>query len=539
MTIADVVHRLKHLKPIWLLPMLASLPNGCSSSSPSPQVETTPGADAGDDGSTPGSINVAPTTAGVLTCDTLQLTETGGSGTGAWTVSPAGVGSVTSTGLYAAPQAAPANPAVTITYAAGSSSASAQLQVATAFLGTPAPLPINTGTETTTPSRFTANGSHVYVGLIASESSASGSPNLQTDIFASSDNGATFTGPTSYHTGDLECATVAVDSGNASVVYLVYLAGNGDSTSNTGETLRLAVSTDGAKTFATEYDLAEGDSNLASFICPDVVSPSPGHVVVSGYSSLIADGSGDHLATFVSSSQGAGIGPVIQQGVTSSMMDCDCEVGNDTNSTPVPNCNIYSNGGGGGPRLITNGTGGVCLVFQYGPCEDAAKAYNVAVQCSQDSGATWSAVTLLGVPDTDNSVTPTGALSPGGKVAVTWYGTVPVDAGGGYDTYVTVSSDGGKTFSAPAAYPNSVVGEPTAQIVAWENDTVLWLSQLTTDNARNLYVDKTCDDGMTWSGAVKVGTGGYIDGSLALTSAGMISIADLPASITTFSLAPQ
>jgi hypothetical protein len=266
-------------------------------------------------------------------------------------------------------------------------------------------------------------------------------------------------------------------------------------------------------------------------------------VIVSGYSSLIPDGSEDHLATLVSANQGAGIGPVIQQGVTSSQMDCDCEVGNDTNATPVPNCSIYSNGGGGGPRLITNGKGAVCVVYQYGPCNNAALAYNNAVQCSQDSGATWSAVTVLGVPDTDNSVTPTGALSPGGKVAVSWVGRIPVDAGGGYATYVAVSSDGGKTFSVAPPYPNTVVGYPTDQFVAWENDTVLWLSQITTDNAKNLYVDKTCDDGMTWSGAVtgpvKVGTGGYIDGSLVLTTGGMVAIATLPASINTFSLAPQ
>lgn len=237
--------------------------------------------------------------------------------------------------------------------------------------------------------------------------------------------------------------------------------------------------------------------------------------------------------------QGADIGPVVQQGVLSPQSGCYCETGNDVNTTPVPSCDIYSNGGGGGPRLFTNGTGDVCAIFQYGPCSDASRAYNIAVQCSQDSGATWSAVTLLGVPDTDNGVTPMGAVSPGGKVAVTWSGKVPVDAGGGYDTYVAVSNDVGKTFSVAPPYPNSVVGYPTDEFVAWENDTVLWLAQVTTDNARNLYVDKTCDDGMTWSGGVKVGTGGYGGDWLVLTSAGMTAVAVLPEAISTFSLAPQ
>jgi hypothetical protein len=492
-----------------------------------------------DTGPQPGAIQVAPTSGDVLTCDTLQLTETGGAGAGVWSVAPTGGGTVSSTGLYAAPPVQPASPAATVTYTAGALSGSAQLQVATAFPGMPAALPINTLTESTTPTRFTANGSQVYVGLIAAAGAdaGSGGTNVETDVFASSDNGATFTGPVSYHTGNLECATVAVDAGNAKVVYLVYLAGNGDSTSNTGQTLRLAVSTDAAKTFPTEYDLAEGASSLSSFICPDVISPSSGHVIVTAYSSLVPDGSKDHLATFVSSSQGAGIGPASQQGVTSSSNDCDCEVGNDTNSPPVPSCDIDSNGGDGGPRLITNGKGDACVVFQYGPCNDANRAYNVAVQCSQDSGATWASPVLLGVPNADNSVIPTGALSPGGKVAVAWTGTIPADAGGGLDTYVAVSTDGGKTFTTSAAYPTSVVDGPASATLAWESDTVLWLSQITTDNARNLYVDKTCDDGVTWSGAVKVGTGGYGGAGLVMTSAGMVATANLPLSISTFALA--
>ena len=110
------------------------------------------------------------------------------------------------------------------------------------------------------------------------------------------------------------------------------------------------MSTDGAKTFPTEYELADGETNLASFICPDVISPSPGHVIVTGYSrSLIPDGSKDHLPPFVSSSQGSGIGPASQQGVATSNASCDCEVGNDTNAgSLVPNCKIYSNAPIGG-----------------------------------------------------------------------------------------------------------------------------------------------------------------------------------------------
>jgi len=81
--------------------------------------------------------------------------------------------------------------------------------------------------------------------------------------------------PTAYQTGNLACASMAIDAGDPSVVYLAYSAGYGDATTNTGSTVRLAVSTDGAKTFPVEYVVVDsGQRNPSWANCPDVASPA-------------------------------------------------------------------------------------------------------------------------------------------------------------------------------------------------------------------------------------------------------------------------
>lgn len=497
-----------------------------------------------------GSLVVTPASASVLTCGTLQLTETGGATGGAWTVSPGtGAGTVSDAGDYAAPFVAPSSPAVSVSYTVGLASASAALQVATAFVGTMASVPINVGTDNVTSNPFehqlAASGTHVYVGLGA-QTVAQTSAFLQANIYASSDNGRTFTGPNTYHTGYLECVTIAVDSGDPNVVYLAYFGGHGDSTSNTGETLRLAVSTDGSKTFPVEYDLAESlnGGSLGSFICPDVTSPSPDHVIVVA---AAQDGAIEHMATFVSGNRGAGIGPASQEGVATTVnADGGGLSASDTNGATTSACGILSDGTGGSPRVFSNGAGAACVAYRYNTGN--ACANNIAVQCSTDNGATWTSPTALGAPQQPNGrAFPTGSVSPSGKVAIVWLDAVATDAGTVETAFVTISKDGGKTFGTPKQYPVASTvpfGYANYPVVAWENDTVLWLSMTGSGGSQAaLYVDKTCDDGVSWSGPVKVGP--YGGTSLFLTSAGMMIAADISAgssggpSVMTFPLAPQ
>ncbi len=133
-----------HAATPWLLafagvtaPVLASL--ACTSSS------SVPGADSGAPGSDAalppsgeaGALAVTPASANVLTCSSLQLAETGGSGGGAWSVSPGtGFGAVSATGQFsAASTATDSDAGVTVTYAEGAASASAKTTSRRRFQG--------------------------------------------------------------------------------------------------------------------------------------------------------------------------------------------------------------------------------------------------------------------------------------------------------------------------------------------------------------------------------------------------------------------
>lgn len=494
---------------------LAACSSSPSTTGPTPAPDAGTPVEAGPDAA--GPLTVTPSTAKVLTCDTLQFKQTGGAGDGSWSVTPAsGAGTVDQTGDYSAPTKAPMSPAVSVNYTEGTQSASGKMQVATAFVGKPSALAVGTnGNLGNVPfdHQFTASGSQVYGAVL-------GQDFLTVDMFASSDSGSTFAAQTSYHTGDISCATVAVDVGNPQVVYLVYLAGHGDSTSNTGATVRLAVSADGAKTFPTEYVIADSINGIANMICPDVISPSAGHVLVLG--GVFNGGVGNspaHVGAWVSSKQGVGIGPVGQKGVCSqcpvdgSAYYAPSDTNGPSTQTMYP---IAANGDGYSPRAGTNGKGAVCMVYQYNGGNSPSPT---EVQCSQDNGGTWTAPIMITAPTADAKIHPTIAVSPTGKVAVAWIDTVAT----AIQSFIALSTDGGKTFGAPIQYPalpvsNFNVADP---VVAWENDEILWISE-TADvgNAYTIFVDKTCDDGKTWSGAVQVSV---LQGtSLLKTAAGMV-----------------
>ncbi|HEY5241224.1 MAG TPA: sialidase family protein [Polyangiaceae bacterium] len=550
------------LAALSVAPLCGALSAGCDGCSPSsgPSGPTkdaasdATGGDAGPEGASEGgpteggSLTVSPTTANVLTCGSLQLTATGGTGSPAWSVSPSsGAGSVSSSGDYAAPTVAPASPGVTVTCTEGAQMASASLQVATGFPGAPVPVPI--GGNTSAPGSnvpfehvFSASGSTIYAGVQGPlvDNDSGGQAYLDMQVYSSTDNGKTFTGPTQFHTGNLSCGTVAVDPGDASVVYLVYTAGHGDSTSNTGTTVRLAVSTDGAKTFPNEYVIADNVNGLSNLICPDVSSPSPDHVIVTAVGGTWVDGDPTWAATWVSGNRGANIGPVAgDDGLEPANPDGGTYSGSDTNGGTAQSCDIASNGNGWGPRVFSNGKGDACVVYEYeGSCAPTypSPAGEIFVQCSTNSGTTWTApLPLVGPSPTGMKSHPTGSVSPSGNVAVTWIDSVFDDAGTGLDqVFVAISKNGGTTFGKAIQYvlPPSLgdsytTGDP---VVAWENDDVLWLSQtIPINNGPSILVDKTCDDGATWSGAVSLGPGyatspfvGLAGSSLIATTAGMM-----------------
>lgn len=477
--------------------------------------------DAGPDTSAPdsGVLTVSPSTAKVLTCDTQQFTASGpGSTGGTWSVAPtSNAGKVSATGLYSAPTAMGAlgNDAgvanATVSYTAtGGASASGAVTYATAFLGTRGQVPIgmNGNAVPTKPydKTFAANGKSVYAAVPSTTDPVSHGVD-HVDIYASTDGGNTWgMGPaSSYHTGNLGaggCAELAVDPVNANLVYLVYYAGHDDSTSNTGATMRLAVSTDGAKTFPTEYIIADDINSMADLICPDVAAPSADHVIVAGVT-YDSKTSTHWVATFASANRGASLGPVGGFGVQP-------DGGNgyfstsDTNKGSASVCTIYDDGSGGTPRVYGSGTGKACITFQYaaGPkghttCDGNGPG-QMAVQCSADNGATWTPPSLFGSANVQNTQ-PTAAVSPGGNVAVVY-----AQSDGKYDRlHVVISKDLGKTWSAPILYPADSISLDLASL-AWEGDNILWVTGRVEGNAPSVLVDKTCDFGATWSGAVNL-----------------------------------
>ncbi len=317
--------------------------------------------------------------------------------------------------------------------------------------------------------------------------------------------------------------TTAVDSGDPQTVYLVYQGGHGDSTGNTGQTLRLAVSTNGGQTFPVEYVLADSLNQIATTICPDVISPAAGQVIVAAVNSMAGNETTSFwVSTFVSGNKGADIGPT---GMEGQCVECpssgatwlspsDTNVGSAETLT-----DILSDSGNAGPRLGTNGKGMVCMTFLY---DGGNSPSTIEVQCSANNGMTWTAPLSLGAYSAINSgsVYPTVAVSPGGKVAVTWIGVDPTNS---FNlVYIALSTNGGMSFGTPMKYTATEMDNPSNPVVAWETDDILWLSQTLNGSAPSISIDKTCDDGQTWSGAVMIQSPALQGTSLIKTSSGMV-----------------
>ncbi len=145
---------------------------------------------------------------------------------------------------------------------------------------------------------------------------------------------------------------------------------------------------------------------------------------------------------------------------------------------------------------------------------------NQMVQCSQDSGATWSAPLAIANPIGGNSFYPTGAISPGGNVAIAWLDNVNEPGGATAEVFIAISSDKGKTFAPPVHHPTIGGDDTQLPVLGWENDSVLWLEAQTGANNEYTFVDKTCDNGQSWSGAVALGETFHPNG-LFLTAKGM------------------
>jgi hypothetical protein len=490
-----------------------------------------PGGDATtSDGPTgDGGLSLTPSSGNALTCSQVIYQVFGpGAPTGTWALAPTTGAGTVSGGVYTAPTSVPVGPdagttVATVTYSGTGGMATSVLDVGTAFLGPAAIVPIpgiNNFSLRTYPldHRFTANGNQVYAAFIDPGG-------LAVNVYSSTDYGQTFVKTVSYSGGqgplggNSGSATVAVDPGNPAVVYLLYSAALANNNGN-GLTTRLAVSTDGAKSFLSEYVLLESSSVIGGYVTPDLVSPSTGHVIVSA--------TNGPPTIFASDMQGANIGPPSVDGGVGPGMTTN------KNGAPVI-CNKIDGINGEGntaARLFSNGQGSACVVYRVDPppCSGGMVGVpgGVTVQCSPDSGVTWSSPTVVTQPAlfpvADDLVT--GAMSPSGKIAVTWMDATTLGAtGGATEVWVATSTVAaqmaGQAFTtslyppANRAAAGGAGATTSLPVVQWQNDTVLWLAQTVVGNSTLTLVDKTCDNGASWSGWVSAGP--YTGSSLFLT----------------------
>jgi hypothetical protein len=86
--------------------------------------------------------------------------------------------------------------------------------------------------------------------------------------------------------------------------------------------------------------------------------------------------------------------------------------------------------------------------------------------------------------------------------AVVW--TRAITAANSQQLYLAVSADGGATFGAPILVPTADL--PYSPSVYIDAGGIIWISYMMSNSIGQyaLYVDKSCDHGVTFSGAVQL-----------------------------------
>ncbi|MEB2310351.1 MAG: sialidase family protein [Sorangiineae bacterium] len=476
------------------------------------------------------TVTVSPVSTDVLTCSQTSFTATvtgSDDATVTWSLAPPGVGSLDAAGTYTAPLATPAPNGVTVTATSAaepSAQGSAAVTLATAFPG-----PARTIDGSTAlvggvfPHSLATSGARIYAVW---STAASASPSLM--VARSDDAGATWkpaVGATKVNlangaTEPIDCVALAIDAGDPDVVYAYGSVrdrndlGDAAAQASGGPTSFLAVSTDGGATFTTSVMQVGGAAGGVDGwdqvgICGDVASPAANAVVVESPGGYNGDGNPD-IAIWADGSRGAGFrtgvaqdGDYVAHGVTHALdnLQGDHDIGVAQNGS--------SDDAGGAtesPRLLTDGKGRLCLTYKG--LTDGGVAAHVYLQCSDALAKTFSAPLVVdpqspaGTPLTS----PVGAFGPNQSVAELW-STGLTDG----QLLVATSSDGGETFGAQTAIPTYLLPDQsrapaTNPSIGYDAAGILWIGYHAYDGALHarLVVDKSCDGGKTWSGAVLV-----------------------------------
>jgi len=473
------------------------------------------------------TIAITPQTTNVMTCSTEQFTA---AVTGfddlqvSWAATP---GSVDASGLYTSPMTAQANATVTATSKADPNlSATAQVTLATAFPSAARSIGGSPGTETI------SGAVGIYQHEIAAQGDRAytvwpeyGTSSLAVKVARSDDGGATWHAGTNAmpitlnasSQATVECQAIAIDAGNPDVIYVTSRVGAGTSmgalTGVDEASLVLAVSSDGGVTFSQTVLRATPDAGY----CADVISPAANTVIVedpTGECDVDKD-----MWVFSDTNRGAGFasGTVISQneyeanGATHGLDSADGRACMDPAKLAVEQNGTTDFGGGASesPRLFTNGSR-VCITYiavQNGLAGTPEHTYE---QCSDDLGKTFSLPIALD-PATPNGAVHShsvGAFGPNNAAAVAFVHEI----GQQEFIFLATSSDGGVTFGAPTQVPTyslpgtNTPGPALNPTISYDAAGVLWIAYRVDDGdtSDRIVVDKSCDGGHTWSGAVLV-----------------------------------
>jgi hypothetical protein len=488
-------------------------------------------------GSHPVSVMVIPATRQVLTCtiDSFQATVTNATDTAvAWSVKPAtGAGAIDDTGSYASPATPPNPPMVSIvatSHTDAKYSGASAVTLATAFPAAPTAAADSTGV-------MGSPGAGVYLHTVAAQGrrvyaawpdNPAGSSAVGLKVARSDDSGAswqpsvtaisaTLQGATTAD-GGLECPAIAIDAGNPDVVYATARVNTENSASmaqgaNTSgpQTLLFAVSADAGQTWTTSV-LHVGSGGG---VCADVASPVADAVTVvaPGWSDC-----GRDMFVWSDNARGAGFAsgsattaPVeyFADGYTGALDD----LAGDPQCTAA-HLHVESDGGTAAagdatesPRLFTDPVGNLCVVYVGDMNGGGGTVVHSYVQCSRDLGQSFSAPLVLDPSAAKAPSSASGAAKPTGGSGAIWTTGAPGEL------FLATSADGA-TFGAPVRVPVYTFPGQSAPAIAlnptlaYDFAGILWVAYHATDDgsAGAIIVDKSCDDGATWSGAVAVST---------------------------------
>jgi hypothetical protein len=374
-----------------------------------------------------------------------------------------------------------------------------------------------------------ANGGRVYASWPVN---AEGATSVQLMVSRSDDGGKTWSAPvaavdadlgngSTTSNGQLECPAIAVDPANPDVLYTFSTINNANSLSavvqdGADPAYVFSVSTDGGRTF-TPTVITTAFAALSP--CPDITSPAPNTVVITaaGGGCEPTLNSPPDLYVWSDSNRGAGFrtGTYDENhawwadGETGALWRLRGDASCDTD------LQVFANGSNGAsgqeiesPRLFSNGKGRLCITYAATDNNgNNGSIENTFVQCSTDAGQTFTPPLELDANLTANNQ-PTGAFGPGGAAAIVW--TDVSNPTAGQTLYVAISADNGATFGTPIAI--STIDVPGTPSVVYDADGVLWVSYVVSlGGGFQAVVDKTCDNGRTFSGPVIVSDTANID----------------------------